>query len=501
MQGIRIASGLSVLALLIGNAAVGQTLQEVTGPAERPPLSYKGSQYVDSRGCVFVRAGYGGNVTWIPRVDRGRNVVCGAKPTPIAGSETVDPASSPGEPAATVRAKPATTTASAPKAKAAAPARVVRQAPAATTPPRAATAPAEDAPTALRSPPREVRTRRILRPAPAPTVAPRPAGPRVTAPARSAPVRTAPVTAPLRTAPVEAAPAAPVTAGPRRQPACDYGTASNRYVNSGSRFPVRCGPQAEHPSDSSVRGGAPRSFEGSDAGSYIQPPAPAAPRVALTPRPVHMPAGYRSVWDDGRLNPKRGVGKLSGAIETSLVWTQTVPRRLIDQRTGRDVTTVYSYLTYPYTDYAAQKRALRARAAQVQGATVRKAAAPGVNSGHVHEGHASTRRPRMSSKGLPTQSLRQERRAAGGGLVRSVVVQVPVAGGPVVEVGYYGERAAAEQTAAQLRKLGMPAQLASVNSGGRQLSLVLSGPFGSDAEANRAVSRLRAVGYSRAILR
>ncbi len=56
-------------------------LGEVDGPAELPPPGYSADRYVDSRGCVFLRAGYGENVVWVPRVTRDRKLLCGQPPS------------------------------------------------------------------------------------------------------------------------------------------------------------------------------------------------------------------------------------------------------------------------------------------------------------------------------------------------------------------------------------------------------------------------------------
>lgn len=64
-------------------------------PAELPPADYAGQQYVDSKGCMFVRAGTGGKVIWLPRVTREGVPVCGNPPSghrvPVAEEVGVQP--------------------------------------------------------------------------------------------------------------------------------------------------------------------------------------------------------------------------------------------------------------------------------------------------------------------------------------------------------------------------------------------------------------------------
>lgn len=78
------------------------------GPAERPPPGFAGPQYVDSRGCVFLRAGLAGRPAWVPRLTRDRRPLCGHPPTLAA--MTAPPAADPpapraaGVPAAAARA-------------------------------------------------------------------------------------------------------------------------------------------------------------------------------------------------------------------------------------------------------------------------------------------------------------------------------------------------------------------------------------------------------------
>ena len=81
-----------------------------------------------------------------------------------------------------------------------------------------------------------------------------------------------------------------------------------------------CGANAVHPGHGQSVG------SGSLLVTATSDPATGVPRTFVMNRP---PAGYRFAWDDGRLNPYRGLGTAQGEQQMRMVWTDTVPRRLV----------------------------------------------------------------------------------------------------------------------------------------------------------------------------
>ena len=73
-------------------ATMGHAQTNGFAPAELPPAGFEGREYTDSRGCVFLRSSFGGEITWVPRYGPDRLPVCNGAAQAEMVTETVDPA-------------------------------------------------------------------------------------------------------------------------------------------------------------------------------------------------------------------------------------------------------------------------------------------------------------------------------------------------------------------------------------------------------------------------
>jgi hypothetical protein len=316
----KVLSAAALAAVLIGGQAAAQTVAGVGLPRELPPAGYTQQQYVDSRGCVFLRAGLGDTVRWVPRVGADRKPLCGATPTfkqaQQAAAALDAQANEAPAPAMTATAMPA------PAASARVP-----LAPAATV----AAAPV------LRAPDLTIQ-RPVQPPLPSPIMA------------AQAPVVIA--SAPTRTA----APILPTGSPTGNQIACFESAPVLQRValnDGGSALVCTRG-------DGSLTGWRAPVFPGrtvvgaaltppagqriaNSAGSVIAATLPerTAPRVAVTAPALTAPAttrvaaappvpkGYVLSWKDDRLNPMRGLGSAQGQAQQDSIWTRDIPAEAV----------------------------------------------------------------------------------------------------------------------------------------------------------------------------
>ncbi|MGB7244444.1 MAG: SPOR domain-containing protein [Sulfitobacter sp.] len=188
---------------------------------------------------------------------------------------------------------------------------------------------------------------------------------------------------------------------------------------------------------------------------------------------IKTPKGYAPVWEDDRLNPRRAEQSLTGIAQTKLVWTSTVPRRLVDQSTGQDLTAKIA-LVYPYTDAATQRRELgKVTIVRIDGKLAKRV---------VRNRRAA--QPVISSRSKP-----------------AAPAKVSIANGRYVQIGTYARTANMRATVARIQKVGLPVKVRKFTRGGKAYQTLVTGPFGSDRDLRTALSRVQAAGYADAFVR
>lgn len=424
-------------------AAHAQSFSSMDAPAEFPPAKYTGKQYVDSRGCVYIRAGIDGDVTWVPRVSRDRKVICGFKPTydtPVAGTlrapkvsnnvVQIAPAAAPTQSTTTSKAKTTTaaTTATATK---------TTVAPTVKTSTKTTTSQTKSVGTPMK-------TTAIAVP-----------------PAKSVVVKTPTV------APAAVAPAARRTvAEPPRNSGVSSPCRSGQSTYKG--MAVRCGPQAQSPVTPGVGGpiSEPPKMRFNSDSSQLRRDVPGtivtadtvSPNTRVLPRHVYeanltyaysapVPDGYRLAFEDGRLNQKRALMTIAGKTKMDQIWTQTVPRRLIPRKISDAP------------------------------ATIR--AATDARANNVGLGDVAV----VSTRSEPRQkSLR-------------------LAGTPYVQAGTFSDVNSAQTAAQKLRRSGLPVRIGTFERNGVTQRLVLAGPFSSSDAAQHALKTAQVAGFGSAFVR
>ena len=308
-----------VAAALCSVAWSGAALAQTT-PAEFPPDSFAGNQYVDSNGCAFIRAGISGVVNWVPRMNRQREPLCGFEPTfggaapvteatPVVAEEEAAPVVAETAPvveetvpvveeaevAAVVPSTPAVTEA----------VETVATVPATTTRPVATTT--ATTPAVTQSPAVITVPATVIEPVVPPT-------PRRMTLAEACEGRTGVIAGFVTAsgAPVDCGRGA-AAAEPRRvtlsEICAEIAVTGQTFINQATGQPVACPGTSRTTATATTRS----VFGG----------IPASNPQGLTARDVQPTAGYRSAWDDGRVNPNRGLPPATTTTTQGLVATHS----------------------------------------------------------------------------------------------------------------------------------------------------------------------------------
>jgi hypothetical protein len=205
--------------------------------------------------------------------------------------------------------------------------------------------------------------------------------------------------------------------------------------------------------------GAPQTIRGARTTTRV---ATASQAPALKVPEPRLPAGYKSVWTDGRLNPERGVRTAHGDATMALIWTETVPRRLVAE-TGQDGTLSNVH---------------RRLIAQGSGTTTGTKSVPKSVTARV-----------AKQKNVQVAAVTPKAKTQG------------VTTGRFVQVAAFGVSSNAQTTAQKFARLGLPVVMREQVYKGRVLNVLYLGPFASNTDLRGGLSTAKSQGFSDAFVK
>ncbi len=435
------AAALAAAALLWGAAATGLTLSQAATPAEAPPPGFSKEVFVDSRGCVYVRASIGSTVNWVPRLSRDRKtVICGMTPSASVAAAPAAGAAAPPEPPAPPAPPPVAAAPPAPAASAPAP------------------APAARAPAA-----------RAAAPAPAPT-----------------PKRTAHLPAPSAAAPAAAAPPPAPSPGSSPAPEGFDRTLAVTCTADGSALRVRIGGDT-------VKISCPAGMS-RDVAYIVTHGDGSRSRLIAHPAPATRTAAAPAAPGPDVIIGNRAPGEPNTAFGNGYGFSHDYPPQ--DPVPG----IATAGRTAPVAPVAPAARATPAAPAPTAQAGARNAGdgifeatpGPGSPAPSIPAGYRPAwdddrlnpnRGPRSGSATAPMPQARGAAKPAAGNAASATMSRPRY-----VQVGAFRQAGNARNAVANIQRLGMSAATSHTRSG---LTQVLAGPFTDPAELQRALRTLR----------
>lgn len=534
-------STVAVIATLMSGAVNAQALRDSQGPAEFPPTSFTANQYVDSRGCVFVRAGIGGATEWVPRVSRSRDQLCGFQPSNVSGATSVPQRANVPNPLDTQVAgiaPRAPAAASAPAPVVAAAPVPVAQTPAPTAAPRAnlptsttgainpLTGRPVGAATAVRAPVQTASPSPRVITAPAPTTQPRVLTqaqacvglsgiqPNLVSQRTGQPINcgnstTAPRVAAVTSPAVQTSSPSRTQRLNRAQACADSAASGRQYVSASTGLPIQCGssggtlarlqadlrlPQRPYtnpldlaPGSSSLVTNRPVALRSTGQVAYSNPLDGAPGSTTFTPGVNTRIANSCGTATSG-LALRCGPQTQSPSGRSNAVVTRA--------RTTTGVGILDDLLNQDPPPYSNPNRTYALRAP-----TVAEGFAPVWDDGRLNTQRGLPRGGIVSYATAPTQQQTAAQPRVSTRVAAPTQRVEQISGHRYVQVGTFATRSEAQAIAQSLRSRGLPMRIGVFNQQGREMRIVLAGPFNSDNQLQSALGTTRGAGLSSAFTR